>query len=88
MILVFALGISACSRADLREFAEDTRVRAENVGAAARPDQIAYPVSNEGEGVMTPVTPPNSKVSSSKEGAAPADEANTGSPTILFYNVD
>lgn len=89
-IIIFSLAVAACSKADFKEFAQSTRVRAENFGAEAAAKDVAYPVSNDAEeGVVAPPPKPVVAKADSGEqldGAATQDGVTPNAPTIMFYN--
>lgn len=88
-IIIFGLAVAACSKTDFKEFAQNTRVRAENFGAEAAAKDVAYPVPNDGEeGVVVPPKPVVAKAANGEQldGAAPPDGVTPGAPTIMFYN--
>ncbi len=87
-IIIVSLAVAACSKVDFKEFAQNTRVRAENFGAEAAAKDVAYPVPNDGEdGIVVPPKPVVAKADNGDQldGAATQDGVTPSTPTIMFY---
>ena len=86
-IVIFGVSAAACSKWDVTEFAQDTRIRAENIGAEEANKKIAYPTASYDGGSISTLA---SEVASKPENERPSDKteevAAPSAPSIIFYN--
>ena len=81
------LSLCACSKAEFKEFAENTRIRAENFGATVAAKEAAYPIESEGgEGVVVPAKAVERTADDGEQQLAdPKPTEGISPPTIIFY---
>lgn len=87
-ILALFLSLCACSKAEFKEFAENTRTRAENFGATVAAKEAPYPVGSDGgDGVAAPTKALETTANARDQQMTDPNPAEVMSPpTIIFYD--